>query len=115
MTTQESNKLIAEFMDLPSIRAHEKGKENLYSWINEISGETILVAPSKMNFERSWDWLMPVVEKCYQENMNENLSSERKREDFDMLINDAILTINIEEVYDTVVQFIQWYNENKKQ
>jgi hypothetical protein len=42
------------------------------------------------------------VDKCFQE--------EGKH----YMINDALLTINIEEVYDAVVKFIEEYNKVKR-
>ncbi len=59
-----------------------------------------------LKYHKSWDWLMPVVEKCYQCNHEEG--------DLHMRLNDAVLTVNIEEVYKAVVEFINWYNNNKK-
>ncbi len=56
----------------------------------------------KLKFHTSWDWLIPVVDKCFQE--------EGKH----YVINDALLTINIEEVYDAVVKFIKEYNKVKR-
>ena len=50
---------------------------------------------SQLNYHESWDWLIPVVEKCFQE--------EGKH----YVINDALLTINIDEVYEAVVKFIK--------
>lgn len=71
----EENKLIAEFMD-----------------VNLIEGQ-------RGDYHTSWDWLIPVVEKCFQE--------EGKH----YLINDALLTINIDEVHEAVVKFIKEYNK----
>jgi hypothetical protein len=31
-----------------------------------------------------------------------------------MMLNDAILTLNIDEVYQAVVEFIKWYNEQDR-
>jgi hypothetical protein len=89
MEIEESNKLIAEFMDL--------NLGGLEDW--EIRNE--------LQYNISWDWLMPVVEKCYQCDYEEG-------SDLHMLLNDAIMTINISEVYKAVVEFIKWYNQNKE-
>ena len=53
------------------------------------------VSIHKMEYHVSWDWLIPVVEKCFQEDGKH------------YVINDALLTTNIEEVYDAVVNFIR--------
>ena len=71
----KENKLIAEFMD-----------------VNLIEGQ-------RGDYHTSWDWLIPVVEKCFQE--------EGKH----YMINDALLTINIDEVHEAVEKFIKEYNK----
>jgi hypothetical protein len=53
----------------------------------------------KLKFDTSWDWLIPVVEKCFQEDGKH------------YVINDALLTINIDEVHEAVVKFIKEYNK----
>ena len=55
--------------------------------------------PDEMKYHKSWDWLMPVVEKCLT-------TGDRQH----FVINDALLTCNIEEVYKAVVEFIKEYN-----
>ena len=55
-------------------------------------------------FHSSWDWLMPVAEKC--------LTSDEKTDGQHYFINDALLTCNIDVVYDRVVEFIKDYNQN---
>ena len=56
-----------------------------------------------LEFHTSWDWLMPVAEKC--------LTSDEKTDGQHYFINDALLTCNIEVVYDRVVEFIKQYNK----
>ena len=88
----EDNKLIAEFMGLPTEVFFKSGIMNYYyngAWHEE----------HELSYEKSWDWLMPVVEKCFQE--------EGKH----YMINDALLTINIDEVHEAVVKFIKEYNK----
>lgn len=99
MKTTENNKLIAEFMGM------ELGddKTMYYDDVENLHPPT---AVDKLKYHSSWDWLMPVVEKCYQCDYEEG-------GDMHMRMNDAIMTINIEEVYQAVIEFIKWYNENK--
>ena len=90
-----NNKLIAEFMGLPT-EVFKSGKLNYYfrefnsgSWYEE----------HELSYNVSWDWLMPVAEKCLT-------TGDRQH----FVINDALLTCNIEEVYKAVVEFIKEYN-----
>ena len=86
----KDNKLIAEFM------GYEVKHGKCYS--PKYNDGTI--AP--MQFDRSWDWLMPVAEKC--------LTTDEPSDGQHYFINDALLTCNIEVVHDRVVEFIKEYN-----
>ena len=48
-------------------------------------------------FNTSWDWLMPVVQKCYK------IDNE---EGFDSIV-DAVSTLDIDGTYKAVVEFIK--------
>jgi ribulose bisphosphate carboxylase small subunit len=84
----KENKLIAEFMGM---KYSDKRSFNNGEWTHSIE--------SLNKFKTSWDWLMPVVEKCFQEEGNH------------YVLNDALITINIEEVYKAVVEFIKQLNK----
>ena len=84
----KDNKLIAEFMGEPYYYADE---ERYYYADDE-----------GMEFHTSWDWLMPVAEKCLTTGDSQHF-----------VINDALLTCNIEEVYKAVVEFIKQYNDEQ--
>lgn len=58
-------------------------------------------------FHSSWDWLMPVVEKCY------SLCNDGKNPDMEVKLSEALLSCDIDELHAAVVQFIQWYNTQK--
>ncbi len=77
------NKLIAEFM------RYEVKHGKCYS--PKYNDGTI--AP--MQFDRSWDWLMPVVDKIYQLDSNA----------------DFFGSINLEATYKEVVEFIKQHND----
>ena len=78
-----NNKLVAEFM------RYEVKHGKCYS--PKYNDGTI--AP--MQFDRSWDWLMPVVDKIYQLDSNA----------------DFFGSINLEATYKEVVEFIKQHND----
>ena len=88
-----NNKLIAEFM---GYRVFNKDTKCYSPKYNDGT-----IAP--MQFHKSWDWLMPVAEKC--------LTTDEPSDGQHYFINDALLTCNIEVVYDRVVEFIKEHND----
>jgi hypothetical protein len=94
----ENNKLIAEFMGL---RTNSYGDYNIDK---DVMGfDMIVCSLADTKFHESWDWLMPVAEKCLT-------TGDRQH----YVINDALLTCNIEEVYKAVVEFIKGCNDEKQ-
>ena len=97
----QNNKLIAEFIEFPT----------------KLTCKNV---NATMKYHSSWDWLMPIIEK------SEGLG-------FEVLIGRISCNINKildrnnpisgfccgdiskkrEIVYDTVIEFINWYNKNK--
>jgi len=86
----KENKLIAEFM----------GAE----WHKDFFKDVCIISPSNISykFHKSWDWLMPVVDKVEQ--VNEGLPQE-------FIHLSLFSTIN--EVYEAVVEFIKNQNKTK--
>jgi hypothetical protein len=83
------NKLIAEFMGY--LFENEEYYLPLYNsgdWFKE----------DELMFNESWDWLMPVVNKCLKTGDNTGKWDE---------IYSTVCTIDIKEVYKTVVKFIE--------
>jgi hypothetical protein len=80
----KDNKLIAEFMDYENV-------DEMFPFDGEL------------HYHTSWDWLMPVAEKC--------LTTDEPSDGQHYFINDALLTCNIEVVYDRVVEFIKEHND----
>ena len=82
MTTEEGNKIIAEFT----------GNAFADDW--------------HLKYHSSWDWLMPVVEKCK--------TVKLKKYDYDWwLIHSPLINVQIKSTWLAVIEFINWYNNNK--
>lgn len=64
-----------------------------------------------MEYHTSWDWLMPVVEKMWSITGHRNMFYQDVTEE--ITIFSDISENTKDQVYDLVVQFIEWYNENK--
>jgi len=88
----KDNKLIAEFM----------GAFFDDNGMTRICGRFGLERVSDLNlkYHSSWDWLMPVVDKCFDIHLEHS-------DDLSFLLNDALLTTNIDEVYKAVMEFIK--------
>jgi hypothetical protein len=103
MNTIENNKLIAEFLGAYIAKSGQRA----HDIDNKFPNGNDRLTPEKMLYHKSWDWLMPVVQ----------LIKERQLFGSQNLIDDIdnVLTCNceIEELYEAVVEFIKWYNENK--
>lgn len=96
MNTQETNKIIAEFMELHFSKGeYYRPLYNSGDWIPE----------NELQYHKSWDWLMPVA--------NEIIKS-RDEQNADWNLTDlkyALQTTNIELVYKAVVEFINQHNK----
>lgn len=88
----KNNKLIAEFMELEV----ENGLYYYTTSMDDYKTDTLY-------FNSSWDWLMPVVEKCFQI-QNQNLGL---KVNLFFKLNDALLTTNIDEVFKAVINIIK--------
>ena len=52
----------------------------------------------ELSYNKSWDWLMPVIDKCYQEHMSKHIA-------------DAVMTCDKDKAYQAVIEFINEYNK----
>lgn len=121
MDIKESNKLIAEFMGW-----YQEDGDDLHWMVNDgISIKVIYSIPNNyphrtLPFHRSWDWLMPVVEKIQSVGYNISISTNG----FVKIVkvggvgktDTNVIPIRYfgnlkENVYNSVVEFIKWYNE----
>jgi len=101
METLESNKLIADFMGM---------KQGVI--VNGIG----YYDPEELEYNKSWDWLMPVVEKI--ESMgNTQIAIGKKYAYFTIKGEDTPVVYGetrLLAIYKSVVQFIKWYNSQSK-
>lgn len=105
----KDNKLIAEFMGVKPLHMGESVEYEIYGILDFIEDgidEQHFFLEEELKFHSSWDWLMPVAEKC--------LCTDEKTDGQHYFINDALLTCNIEVVFDRVVEFIKDYNKSIK-
>ena len=119
----ESNVLIAEFIGL------KKGMlgEYTHPLDKPSEGYVPIYTPdgSDMKFYSDWNWLIPVVEKI--ESLEEvdytKLYVEHKNiYDFEIFLKTdymkpsfrCVTEDRMESIYDCIIQFIEWYNEQTK-
>jgi len=108
----EGNKLIAEFdgvvwKDASLVNYPRPNKQWSIKFPNgkQFSeyGNIDDILSKYCKYHSSWDWLMPVVEKIIY-NYDESKSLDIMRE---------LSYAKIESVYQSVIEFIKWYNQNK--
>ena len=112
-TTEQNNRMIAEFMGLV-----ESSIPNKY-WTKKTEdgfGDGKLI---DLEYHTSWDWLMPVVYKIESLGYSVNISRIKvsinhigsEEEMFSWVCGDPSKKMEI--LYETLLQFIEWYNQKK--
>jgi hypothetical protein len=123
--TKESNKLIADFMGAKYDKDTSFPMHSDDLWLpihgvcnfNSMNGKCL-------RYHSSWDWLMPVVEKIegieifrvddefvnWKVYINTTMCTISGKKDFVVDSNGCKKTM----VYQAVVQFIEWYNEQNR-
>ena len=109
----KENKLIAEFMGM---KYSDKRSFNDGEWTHSIK--------SLNQFQTSWDWLMPVVEKIFSLGYHYEIKPRymmiKERMSSEVLVCEANFkgqTYNKSQkeiIYNAVVEFINEYNKNKQ-
>ena len=110
-----TNKLIAEFM------GYRYQKSNFFSVMEFYKNNEDKFVECK--YHKSWDWLMPVVDKI--ESFTDDLNQCRYNVEIEQCFvcitdnhnSEDIIELDadkkIDAVYQAVVEFIKFYNENK--
>lgn len=133
MDTTETNKLIAEFMGWNKGEKYSE-KYPFYDAWNEPIDQ---ILPSEMLFNKSWDWLMSVVEKIESIKVGNIkyidfhimpdaviITNQEDEENPLILINKSeckgsieteftFFETKIQAVYTACVEFIKWYNDQQ--
>lgn len=127
--TLANNKLIAEFMglDMSELSEWDALPGRLVRFDNDLDFTVI-------EYDTSWDWLMPVVVKiealefapgldldfayfsfhCFRTHCSVYMKKDNFLDLNDELVTSHSNSTKIEAVYYTVVNFIKWYNEQVK-
>jgi hypothetical protein len=108
----EGNKLIDIFMN---------PKHTIFDyWINWNDGHGSLSHVETLEYHTSWDWLMPVVEKINKTKIPDNKfpanviiyrTTCHINDDNQILVETASRGSLIICVWEAVIQFITWYNQ----
>jgi len=137
----EGNKFIAEFMGFEKVRvgyfddsSETKWQRDNRAWLdkNEIESVGNYIVNIKKNkciewnevaYHKSFDWLMPVVDKIRDNNCLVSIRFNRQMKTTNTVIacfenkwvkDVEVSGIGIESTYKAVIEFIKWYNQNKK-
>mgnify|MGYP003109977984 CR=1 FL=1 len=93
---EQNNKLIAEFMGMTYYIPNDD------SLMVEKAPIGVLVTPTKsLEYHKSWDWLMPVVQKIGDEYLNTPFNE----------LNNKVNTWTLEDTYNAVVEFFKNQND----
>lgn len=112
MTTEEGNKLIAEFMGWYK-SPYPNTPTSMYLKVPEIGeiGQSI----SGLSYHQKWDILMPVVEKIRELGFKFIIGDSNRvtvyNKDYDWR-NGSTSDLMLDCVWHGCVQFIKWYNKN---
>lgn len=114
-TTEEKNRMIAEFMGWNS----NESKTVYYEPTDEVQGIGGFDV-ANLVFHYSWDWLMPVVRKLKKinseskhglfEKPTDNLNCQMMYEE----VEDCLCDLNVENAYNAVCAMIYWLTKNNR-
>jgi len=123
---EEGNKLIAEYVQIKykEIIYKTGSSGDKYYHINDIPmlNDSCHCYPAYENdyqFHKSWDWLMPVVEKIENQGLDVIINTktcvindvgEDRFEPFESYSTGA----KIDATYYAVIEYIKWYNKQQK-
>ena len=106
----KNNKVIAEFMGIEEAYNPNGNDWVLKTTTPDTNGDTDILESLKDNelqYHSSWDWLMPVVVKLFDDEYNEFDGAD----DLSFRLNDTLLEVNLDSLHSIVVEFINEYNK----
>jgi hypothetical protein len=107
--TKTDNELIARFMGGVSQKATSY---SIHDYPNELPSHIL----KDLKYHKSWDWLMPVVEKIETLKFSVMVIGKYTRIQCPHPYKEFATDIcenKIQSVYKAVVEFIKWYNQQK--
>ena len=113
----QGNKLIAEFMGAPGDLHWLPQHKEPYIFQGVFYDYDEQFRSNELKYHLSWDWLIPVVKECWDIINTFDYDSEEyfylTEEIFhiDYSLNE-FMEADIKSVYERVIDFITWYNEN---
>ena len=123
----EGNKLIAEFMEVKNVREYELNSKHKCLIISDDDGFIDYVEGINfLSYNDNWNRIMHVVEKIKKLEFEFNTFSDyTKTEKYRNEVRISELSVNkycrilirntdmLDAIFNAVVEFIKWYNENK--
>ena len=123
----EWNKLIAEFMEVKNVREYELNSKHKCLIISDDDGFIDYVEGINfLSYNDNWNRIMPVVEKIKKLEFEFNTFSDyTKTEKYRNEVRISELSVDkycrilirntdmLDAIFNAVVEFIKWYNENK--
>jgi hypothetical protein len=104
------NKLIAEFMELPTevvVHTSEVCTAELLNYYHREYNSGTWYEEHELSYHTSWDWLMPVANEIIK-------SRDEYNADWDLIdLKYGLQSTNIDMIYKSVVEFIKTYNKTK--
>lgn len=126
---EEYNKLIAKFMGETKYKDEEAWSITRHGYLTVHGDFKTKFRASELKYHKSWDWLMPVVEKIEEiaaDNSTETIKYHRFCVDMsgcfcsitdnqeDVLISESDGGTKLKSTFLAVVEFIEWYNKQPK-
>lgn len=100
----ESNTLIAKFMDVDVMSMSLEEFRKLPKIDKTFCNGTLA---QDLTYDVDWNSLMTAVEKCLI------LTCDNDWHEWDLSIAETLRSVDKKTVYEEVLSFIKWYNENK--